>query len=32
MTRKTVAIRGLDTGLYNEVFSMAKKDGNRVSD
>ncbi len=32
MTRKTVAIRGLDTGLYNEVFSMAKKDGKRVSD
>ena len=32
MTRKTVAIRGLDTSLYNEVFSMAKKDGKRVSD
>jgi hypothetical protein len=32
MTRKTVAIRGLDTNLYNEVFSMAKKDGKRVSD
>jgi CRISPR/Cas system CSM-associated protein Csm4 (group 5 of RAMP superfamily) len=32
LTRKTVAIRGLDTGLYNEVFSMAKKDGKRVSD
>ena len=32
MARKTVAIRGLDTGLYNEVFSMAKKDGKRVSD
>jgi hypothetical protein len=32
MPRKTVAIRGLDTELYHEVFSMAKKDGRRVSD
>ncbi len=32
MPRKTVAIRGLDTDLYNEVFYMAKKDGKRVSD
>jgi hypothetical protein len=32
MPRKTVAIRGLDTGLYNEVFSMAKKDGKNVAD
>lgn len=32
MPRKTVAIRGLDTELYHEVFSMAKKDGRRVSE
>lgn len=32
MPRKTVAIRGLDTDLYTEVFTMAKKDGKRVSD
>ena len=32
MPRKTVAIRGLDTDLYHEVFSMAKKDGKRVSE
>lgn len=32
MPRKTVAIRGLDTELYHEVYSMAKKDGKRVSD
>lgn len=32
MPRKTVAIRGLDTGLYTEVFTMAKKDGKRVAD
>ncbi len=32
MPRKTVAIRGLDTDLYTEVFAMAKKDGRRVSD
>ena len=32
MPRKTVAIRGLDTELYHEVFSMANKDGKRVSD
>ena len=32
MPRKTVAIRGLDTELYHEVFSMAKKDGKRVSE
>jgi len=32
LPRKTVAIRGLDTELYHEVFSMAKKDGRRVSE
>lgn len=32
MPRKTVAIRGLDTDLYHEVFSMAKKDGKRVAE
>ncbi len=32
MLRKTVAIRGLDTELYHEVFSMAKKDGKRVAE
>jgi len=32
MPRKTVAIRGLDTDLYTEVFTMAKKDGKRVAD
>ena len=32
MPRKTVAIRGLDTELYHEVFTMAKKDGKRVSE
>ena len=32
MPRKTVAIRGLNTDLYNEVFSMAKKDGKNVAD
>jgi hypothetical protein len=32
LPRKTVAIRGLDTELYLEVFSMAKKDGKRVSE
>ena len=32
MPRKTVAIRGLDTDLYTEVFSMAKKDGKNVAD
>ena len=32
MPRKTVAIRGLDTELYHEVLSMAKKDGKRVSE
>lgn len=32
MPRKTVAIRGLDTELYHEVYSMAKKDGKRVAD
>jgi hypothetical protein len=30
--RKTVAIRGLDTDLYHEVFTMAKKDGKRVAE
>ncbi len=32
MPRKTVAIRGLDTELYTEIFTMAKKDGKRVAD
>ncbi|UCD45258.1 MAG: hypothetical protein JSV27_01800 [Candidatus Bathyarchaeota archaeon] len=32
MPRKTVAIRGLDTELYHEVFTMAKKDGKRVAE
>jgi len=32
MPRKTVAIRGLNTELYTEVFSMAKKDGKNVAD
>ncbi len=32
MPRKTVAIRGLDTELYIEVFTMAKKDGKTVAD
>jgi hypothetical protein len=32
LPRKTVAIRGLDTELYHEVFTMAKKDGKRVSE
>ena len=32
MPRKTVAIRGLDTELYTEVYSMAKKDGKNVAD
>lgn len=32
MPRKNVAIRGLDTELYHEVFSMAKRDGKRVAD
>ena len=32
MPRKTVAIRGLDTELYTEVFAMAKKDGKTVAD
>ncbi|MCK5670471.1 hypothetical protein KAI10_03735 [Candidatus Bathyarchaeota archaeon] len=32
MPRKTVAIRGLDTELYMEVFTMAKKDGKTVAD
>jgi hypothetical protein len=30
--RKTVAIRGLDSDLYHEVFTMAKKDGKRVAE
>jgi hypothetical protein len=30
--RKTVAIRGLDSELYHEVFTMAKKDGKRVAE
>ncbi|MGD2142544.1 MAG: hypothetical protein PVH79_03575 [Candidatus Bathyarchaeota archaeon] len=32
MPRKTVAIRGLDTDLYHEVFTIAKKDGKRVAE
>jgi predicted DNA-binding protein len=32
MPRKTVAIRGLNTELYTEVFAMAKKDGKTVAD
>lgn len=32
MPRKTVSIRGLDLAIYHEVFSMAKRDGKRVSD
>ena len=32
MPRKTVSIRGLDTEVYHEVYSMAKKDGKRVAD
>ncbi|MCW4048593.1 MAG: hypothetical protein NWE89_02545 [Candidatus Bathyarchaeota archaeon] len=32
MPRKTVAIRGLNTELYTEVFTMAKKDGKTVAD
>jgi hypothetical protein len=32
MPRKTVAIRGLNTELYTEVFYMAKKDGKTVAD
>jgi hypothetical protein len=32
MPRKTIAIRGLDTELYYEVFTMAKKDGKRVAE
>jgi len=31
-SRKNVAIRGLDLELYNEVFSLARKEGKRVSD
>jgi len=30
--RKTVAIRGLDLELYHEIFSMAKREGKRISD
>jgi hypothetical protein len=32
MPRKTVAIRGLNTELYTEVFTMAKKDGRTVAE
>lgn len=32
MPRETIAIRGLDLNLYNEIFSRAKKDGKRVAD
>ena len=31
-SRKNVAIRGLDLELYNEVFTLAKREGKRVSD
>lgn len=30
--RKTVAIRGLDLELYHEIFSMAKKNGKKISE
>ena len=30
--KKNVAIRGLNLELYNEIYSMAKKEGKRVSD
>jgi len=32
MSRKTVAVRGLDTELYNQIFSLAKSSGKRISD
>ena len=32
MPRETIAVRGLDLNLYNELFSRAKKDGKRVAD
>jgi hypothetical protein len=32
LPRETIAVRGLDFNLYNELFSRAKKDGKRVSD
>jgi len=32
MPQKTVSIRGLDTDLYHEIFSIAKRSGKRVSD
>ena len=32
LPRETIAVRGLDLNLYNELFSRAKKDGKRVSD
>lgn len=30
--KKSVAIRGLDLDLYKEIFTLAKKEGKRVSD
>jgi alpha-glucuronidase len=30
--KKSVAIRGLDVDLYKEIFTLAKKEGKRVSD
>ncbi len=30
--KKSVAIRGLDLELYKEIFTLAKKEGKRVSD
>ena len=32
LPRETIAVRGLDSNLYNELFSRAKKDGKRVAD
>jgi len=32
MPQKTVSIRGLDTELYHQIFSMAKRSGKRVAD
>lgn len=30
--KKSIAIRGLDPDLYKEIFTLAKKEGKRVSD
>lgn len=32
LPQKTVSIRGLDTELYHEIFSIAKRSGKRVAD